>query len=76
MNVLGIGTVIDYQRQKTVTELFQLIALLLINYKSMVYRNKGLRYTHVTTLIDTGITSKTIADRLGNTVKMIYNLLV
>ncbi|NEU29962.1 site-specific integrase [bacterium LRH843] len=34
----------------------------------------GLRHTHATILINTGIPPKTIADRLGNTVEMIYNV--
>lgn len=34
----------------------------------------GLRHTHATILINMGIPPKTIADRLGNTVEMIYNV--
>ncbi len=32
----------------------------------------GLRHTHATTLINAGVPPKTIADRLGNTVEVIY----
>lgn len=34
----------------------------------------GLRHTHATILINLGIPPKTIADRLGNSVEMIYNV--
>lgn len=34
----------------------------------------GLRHTHATTLINVGVPPKTIADRLGNTVEMIYRI--
>lgn len=34
----------------------------------------GLRHTHATVLINNGIPPKTIADRLGNTVEMIYTV--
>jgi len=34
----------------------------------------GLRHTHTTVLINMGIPHKTIADRLGNTVEMIYKV--
>lgn len=34
----------------------------------------GLRHTHATILINMGIPPNTIADRLGNTVEMIYNV--
>lgn len=34
----------------------------------------GLRHTHATVLINAGIPPKTVADRLGNTPEMIYNI--
>ncbi len=34
----------------------------------------GLRHTHATTLINVSVPPKTIADRLGNTVEMIYRI--
>ncbi|WP_217587023.1 site-specific integrase [Lentibacillus saliphilus] len=34
----------------------------------------GLRHTHATMLINAGVPPKTIAERLGNTVEMIYNV--
>lgn len=34
----------------------------------------GLRHTHASILINNGVPPKTIADRLGNTVEMIYNV--
>lgn len=34
----------------------------------------GLRHTHATILINNGVPPKTIADRLGNTVEMVYKV--
>ncbi|ANY67958.1 hypothetical protein BBD42_16860 [Paenibacillus sp. BIHB 4019] len=34
----------------------------------------GFRHTHATVLINNGVPPKTIADRLGNTVEMVYKV--